>query len=110
MKRLKKRAKRFINFVLGNKPGVLGHEWNPKIKQKLRAYAVTSRQPIGNGKYDYSILQITEWVSGEGWDISFTSDNTEKMYSMHTTEVEMLLKGLDKMGYFKFDKDELREK
>ena len=52
-------------------------------------------------------MHITEWNNGEGWDISFTSDNSDKMYSMHMDEVEMLLKGLSKLGYFKFDKDDV---
>jgi len=108
-KGLRKRIKSFIDFVLGDDPNVMGHDFNPKFDRKLRAYAFISKQPLGGNKYFETLMSITEWSNGEGFDFSMSNDNKEKIFSLHYEEIELVLKGLDKMGYFNFDKDELRE-
>lgn len=107
-KKLKK-IKSFIDYVLGNKKGLLGYEYNPKFSRKLRAYSFESKEPIGNGKYTDNLMQITEWDNGEGYDFSVIINSKEKMYSMHLDEINLLLKALNKMKYFDYDKEELKE-
>jgi len=107
MKKVLKRVKRFVDFFLKEHPDRLGNEWRPKFEKRLAAVAVSSRQPLGGNKYDDKLMHITEWWNGEGWDISCTTNDADKMYSLHMDEVELLLKGLDKLGYFKFDKDDV---
>jgi len=109
-KKLKKKIKRFVNFVLGDDPTIMGHDFNPKFDRKLRAFAFTSKQPLGNNKYSDTLMSITEWGNGEGFDFSITDERKDKLFSLHYEEIELILKGLDEMGHFDFKKDELREK
>ena len=106
-KGFRQRALNFIKGVLSDDDKVMGHEWNPKFKRKLRAYSFESKQPIGNGSYSENLMQITEWNNGEGYDFSVVMGNKEKMYSMHMDEIELLLVALDKMNHFSFDRDEI---
>ena len=109
-KKQKTKIRTFIDFVLNTKDKtLLGYEYNPKVRRKLRAFAVESKQPLGGNEYNHMLMQITEWSSGEGFDLSFSSKESEKMFSMTTNEIDLLLKGLQKMEYFKFDKDELKQ-
>jgi len=109
-KKIKKKIKRFVDFVLGDDPKVMGNEFNPKFERKVRAFAFTSKQPIGNGKYSELLMHITEWSNGEGFDFSMSDEKgNDKLFPLHHDEIELILKGLDKMGHFNFDKDELRQ-
>lgn len=108
-KKKKSKIKKFIDFVLGDDKSVMGHEFNPKIGRKLRAYSLRSKHPIGNGKYYEYLVHMTEWDNGEGFDFSINMDSNEKMFTLHHDEIELILKGLDKMNYFDFKKDELRD-
>ena len=47
-----------------------------------------------------SYCDVSEWPSGEGFTISFETENKEKYISLHHDELDALLACLDHLGYF----------
>lgn len=109
--KLRRKIKDFVDYIL-QEPNKEKDwtEFNPKKSRKLKAFSVVSKEPLGDSKYNHHLMQITEWDNGEGFDISYSTDKgNDKMYSLGINEIELLLKGLDLMGYFKFNKEEFKD-
>ena len=52
-----------------------------------------------------SLLICTAWGNGEGYELSFTdSEGNDKNFSIHIDEVEMLMRALKELKYFKYEK------
>jgi len=47
-----------------------------------------------------SFCDVSEWPSGEGFTISFETENKEKYISLHNDEIDILLACIDHLGYF----------
>jgi len=108
-KKALKKAKKFTKEVLVSDPAILGHEWNPVVNKKLKAFSLESKAPIGGGEYHHSYMSIVAWENGEGYDVILSDDKCDsQLIPMHMDDINLLLKGLEKMGYFEFDKEELK--
>jgi len=82
----------------------LNEDYSPKKCRDLRAVAFESKVPVGNGKYRYYYFQCTEWVNGEGYDISiefaYGKTNSETRMSISHDDIEGIMACLDYMGHF----------
>lgn len=48
-----------------------------------------------------SLLICTHWQNGEGYELSFTdAKGNDKHFSIHTDEIEMLMRALKELKYF----------
>lgn len=49
-----------------------------------------------------SFCKVTEWSNGEGYDVSFDTENQQtKVISLHTDEIDVFLACLNHFKYFK---------
>jgi len=78
----------------------------PDKPELLNAVSCESRDPLGNGKYETKYFSCTEWVNGEGFDISISTHNqvskqvVEKMFSLATNDIDGILRCLEALNYF----------
>ena len=81
-------------------------EWSAKKVRNLNGVCFESKDPLGKGKYVENMIHITQWVNGEGYDMSFTEYNqiSKKQYdkhvSMNNNQVELMVAALNDLGYF----------
>ena len=48
-----------------------------------------------------SLLMCTAWINGEGYELAFCdSKGNEKNFSIHISEIEMLMRALKEFKYF----------
>lgn len=91
-----------------------------KLKQKIAKWLKITEEDVKANDYyhaklfgvgetvEYSIdglakshCKLTEWVNGEGYDISFDTDKQDtKTISLHTDELDVLFACLDHFKYF----------
>jgi len=80
--------------------------WYPKKEGNLKAVCFSSKQPLGNGKYVCYACDLTEWVNGEGYQISIDiynehSKKTEaKNFSLNNNEIDVILACLNDLNHF----------
>lgn len=99
---MKQKIKNFIlNYLQDSE-----NEFNPKKTRNLKAVCFESKQPLGNGKYENYLCNLTEWVNGEGYNIDinyyneFSKNSSNKKISLNLYELEILLASLNDLGYF----------
>lgn len=84
-------------------------KWLKITEEDIKANDFYKAKLFGEGKtVEYEIdrlvksyCKLTEWVNGEGYDISFDTNNEEtKKISLHTDEIDCLLASLTHFKYF----------
>ena len=84
-------------------------KWLKITEEDIKANDYYQAKLFGEGKtVEYTIdglakshCKLTEWVNGEGYDISFDTNNEEtKNISLHTDEIDCLLACLTHFKYF----------
>ena len=81
-------------------------DFGPKKMGDIKAVAFNIEDPIGDGKYEETICQTTEWINGEGYDINFSNYNQksgitkEKALSLSVTEIDLILSSLNELEHF----------
>ena len=51
------------------------NKFSPKKSGDLKGVSFESKQPLGNGKYEYYNCHLTKWLNGEGYQISLENYN-----------------------------------
>ena len=84
-------------------------KWLQITEEDIKANGYYHAKLFGEGKtVEYAIdglakshCKLTEWVNGEGYDISFDTDNQQtRTISLHTDEIDCLLACLTHFKYF----------
>jgi hypothetical protein len=81
-------------------------KFNPKKEGNLKAVCFSQKNPLGNGKYQHYTCDLTEWVNGEGYQISIENYNELskkskiKNFSLNNSELEVILACLNDLNYF----------
>ncbi len=82
------------------------YDYSPKKRGDLKAVCFESKNPLGNKLYETSIFNCTEWVNGEGYDISINTYNEsskkskDRFISISEDDVQGVLFCLKELGYF----------
>ena len=85
------------------------NKFNPKKNSDLKGVCFESKDPLGNGKYQNYICDVTSWANGEGFQISINTYNenskkqTDKNFSFNHQELDLILACLTDLNYFEID-------
>lgn len=85
--------KKYKEGYIKDLEGYTDDEFGPKKSRNLRAVSFEYKTPLGNGKYELSLVQCTEWDNGEGFDftITHTAGSENRSFSLHTSELDAIL-------------------
>lgn len=102
---MKKKIKKWLLSLLSDND----NKWSPQKSRNLKAVAFEQSLPI-DGKYSERILcHCTEWDNGEGYifDINsyneFSKQSEDRHFSLHLTDIEIMLACLNDLKYFEED-------
>lgn len=81
-------------------------KFNPKKEGDLKAVCFTQKRPLGNGKYQQYTCDLSEWVNGEGYQISieiyneYSKKSEFKNFSLDNNELDVILACLNDLNHF----------